>query len=39
MAFTLNAKSIPYQDKEAFETYASEFVRDYDFIFIYLLMG
>ena len=33
MAFTLNAKSIPYQDKEAFETYASEFVRDYDFIF------
>ena len=33
MAFTLNAKSIPYQDKEAFEAYASEFVRDYDFIF------
>ena len=33
MAFTLNAKSIPHQDKEAFEIYASEFVRDYDFIF------
>ena len=32
-AFTLNAKSIPYQDKEAFEAYASEFVRDYDYIF------
>ena len=33
MAFTLNAKSINHQDKEAFETYASEFVRDYDYIF------
>ena len=33
MAFTMNAKSIPYQDKEAFETYASEFVREYDYIF------
>ncbi len=33
MAFTLNAKSISYQDKEAFETYASEFVREYDYIF------
>ena len=33
MAFTINAKSIPYQDKEAFETYASEFIREYDYIF------
>lgn len=33
MAFTLNAKSIPHQDKEAFETYASDFVREYDYIF------
>ena len=33
MAFTLNAKSIPYQDKEAFEEYAKEFIRDYDYIF------
>ncbi len=33
MAFTMNAKSIPYQDKEAFETYASEFIREYDYIF------
>ena len=33
MAFTLNAKSIPHQDKEAFETYASEFIREYDHIF------
>ena len=33
MAFTMNAKSIPYQDKEAFETYASEFIREYDHIF------
>ena len=33
MAFTMNAKSIPYQDKEAFEQYASEFVREYDYIF------
>ena len=33
MAFTLNAKSIPHQDKEAFEEYAKEFIRDYDYIF------
>jgi len=33
MAFTLNAKSIHHQDKELFETYASEFVREYDYIF------
>ena len=33
MAFTLNAKSIPHQDKDAFETYASEFIREYDYIF------
>ena len=33
MAFTMNAKSIPYQDKENFEDYASEFIREYDYIF------
>jgi GTPase SAR1 family protein len=33
MAFTLNANSIAYQDKEAFERYASNFVREYDYIF------
>ena len=33
MAFTMNAKSIPHQDKDAFETYASEFIREYDYIF------
>ena len=33
MAFTMNAKSIHYQDKELFETYASEFIREYDYIF------
>jgi|TARA_B100001094_G_scaffold126380_1_gene122491 GTPase SAR1 family protein len=33
MAFTMNAKSIPYQDKEAFEAYANEFIREYDYIF------
>ena len=33
MAFTMNAKSIGYQDKEIFEDYAKEFVRDYDYIF------
>jgi GTPase SAR1 family protein len=33
MSFTQNAKSIPYQDKEAFEKYASEFIYDYDVIF------
>ena len=32
MAFTMNAKSIPYQDKEAFEMYAKEFIYDYDLI-------
>ena len=25
MAFTMNAKSIPYQDKEAFEIYLKDF--------------
>ena len=33
MAFTLNAKSINHQDKEAFEVYASEFIKEYDYIF------
>ena len=33
MAFTMNAKSIHYQDKESFETYAAEFIREYDYIF------
>ncbi len=33
MSFTQNAKSISYQDKEAFEKYASEFIYDYDIIF------
>ena len=33
MAFTMNAKSIGYQDKEIFEDYAKEFIRDYDYIF------
>ncbi len=33
IAFTQNAKSIPYQDKEAFEKYAIEFLREYDYIF------
>ena len=33
MAFTMNARSIPHQDKDAFETYASEFIREYDYIF------
>ena len=33
MAFTMNARSISHQDKEAFETYASEFIREYDYIF------
>lgn len=33
MAFTMNAKSIPYQDKESFEEYAKEFIREYDYIF------
>ena len=33
MAFTLNANSIPHQDKTAFEEYANEFIREYDYIF------
>ena len=33
MAFTMNALSIDYQDKENFENYASEFIREYDYIF------
>ena len=27
MAFTINAKSVPYQDKDAFEAYAQEFIK------------
>jgi hypothetical protein len=33
MAFTLNANSIPHQDKTSFEEYANEFIREYDYIF------
>jgi len=33
MAFTINAKSIPHQDKDSFEEYAKEFIREYDYIF------
>ena len=33
MAFTLNAKSIPHQDIILFESYASEFIREYDYVF------
>ena len=33
MAFTMNALSIGYQDKEIFESYAKEFIREYDYIF------
>ncbi len=33
MAFTNSAKSIDYKDKEAFEQYAIEFLREYDFVF------
>lgn len=33
MAFTMNAKSIMHQDKEAFEEYAKEFIGEYDYIF------
>jgi len=33
MAFTLNAKSIGHQDKDIFENYAKEFIREYDYIF------
>ena len=31
--FTLNAKSIAHQDKDIFENYAKEFIREYDYIF------
>ena len=33
MVFTMNAKSIPHQDKDVFEQYAKEFIREYDYIF------
>ena len=33
IAFTMNAGSIDYKDKEAFEEYAIEFLREYDYIF------
>ena len=33
MAFTQNAKSIPYQDKDKFIEYSKEFIREYDYIF------
>ena len=33
MAFTMNAKSIGHHDKEIFENYAKEFIREYDYIF------
>jgi hypothetical protein len=33
MAFTLNAKSIGEHEKEKFEKYASDFIREYDYIF------
>ena len=33
MAFTMNAKSIGHHDKEIFESYAKEFIREYDYIF------
>ena len=33
MAFTMNAKSINHQDKDIFENYAKEFIREYDYIF------
>jgi GTPase SAR1 family protein len=33
MAFTMNAKSIGRYDKERFEEYAKEFIREYDYIF------
>ena len=33
MAFTLNAKSIAHQDKDIFENYAKEFIREYHYIF------
>lgn len=33
IAFTNSAKSIDYKDKEIFEQYAVEFLREYDYIF------
>ena len=33
MAFTMYAISINHQDKEIFENYAKEFIREYDYIF------
>tara|TARA_R100000541_G_scaffold23331_2_gene33149 strand:- start:825 stop:1355 length:531 start_codon:yes stop_codon:yes gene_type:complete len=33
MSFTMNAKSIGQYDKEIFENYAKEFIREYDYIF------
>ena len=33
IAFTNSAKSIDYKDKETFEQYAIEFLREYDYIF------
>ncbi len=33
MAFTINAKSIGLYDKEFFENYAKEFIREYDYLF------
>ncbi len=33
MSFTMNAKSIAHQDKDIFESYAKEFIREYDYIF------
>lgn len=33
MAFTQNAKSIDYIDKERFKKYAADFIKEYDYIF------
>ena len=33
MSFTMNARSIDQYDKEIFENYAKEFIREYDYIF------
>ena len=33
MAFTSNADSVSSNDKEIFETYAKEFINEYDYIF------
>ena len=33
MAFTQNAKSIDYIDKERFRKYAADFIKEYDYIF------